>query len=121
LRTATAASSTGPIPAARSGIEGTRFYVAKMLSAGAIRFNISASRSAACAAPARSIFAVQNMLALAHRRSDIAAVDGSDISGGFQRQCLVQEGLRDVFGGHFAAKQIAGHVIFLAYAARFGA
>jgi hypothetical protein len=67
------------------------------------------------------IFAVQRVPALAHRRGDIAAVDRSDISGGFHRQCLVQEGLRDIFGGHFPAKQVAGHIVFLAHAARFGA
>ena len=67
------------------------------------------------------ILAVQRVPALAHRRGDIAAVDRGDVSGGFQRQCLVQEGLCDIFGGHFAAKQVAGHVVFLAHAARFGA
>ena len=67
------------------------------------------------------IFGVQRVPTLSHRRGDIAAVDRSDVSGCFQRQCLVQEGLCDIFGGHFAAKQVAGHVVFLAHAARFGA
>src|SRR6185437_17128690 len=58
---------------------------------------------------------------LAHRRGDVAAVDGGDVGGCLERQRLVQEGLRDVGGGDFAAEQIAAHVVLFAQAARLGA
>ncbi len=45
-----------------------------------------------------------------HRGGDIAAVDGGDIGGGFQRQRLVQKRLRHVVRRYFAAEQIAAHV-----------
>jgi hypothetical protein len=57
----------------------------------------------------------------AHCGGDIAAVHGRDIRGGFQFEGLVQESLRDIFGGDLAAEKIAGHVNFFIHAARFGA
>src|SRR5580692_1210818 len=56
-----------------------------------------------------------------HRSGDIAAVDGGDVGGCLQRQRLVQECLRDVVGGDFAAEQVAAHVVLLGYTAGFGA
>ena len=56
--------------------------------------------------------------ALAQRGGNIAAVDGGDIAGRFQLQCLMQEGLRHIMGGDLAAKQVIGEVVVRADAAR---
>src|SRR5262245_60513475 len=58
---------------------------------------------------------------LPQRRSDVAAVYGCHIAGGFQLQRLVQEGLRHVLGGNLAAQKITAHVVLLRDAARLGA
>ena len=44
--------------------------------------------------------------ALPHCRGDVAAVDRGDVGGRLQRQRLVQERLRDVLGGDFAASRL---------------
>src|SRR5215218_10228042 len=55
---------------------------------------------------------------LSERGCDIAAVYGRHIAGGFQLQCLMQEGLRHVLGGDLAAEQVSAHVVLLGDAAR---
>ena len=49
---------------------------------------------------------LQDVVKLAQRGGDIAAVDGGDIGGGFERQRLRQEGLRHVLGGDLAASRL---------------
>ena len=44
---------------------------------------------------------------------DVAAVDGSDVGGGFELQRQVHKRLRHVIGGHLAAEQVAVHIILL--------
>src|SRR6476619_1731410 len=55
---------------------------------------------------------------LSQGRRDIAAVYGRGVAGGFQLQRLVQERLRHVLGGHFAAEQIPGHIFLFGHATR---
>ena len=47
-----------------------------------------------------------------HRGCDIAAVDGGDVGRGLQRQRLMHKRLRHILGRHFAAEQIAAHIVF---------
>ena len=46
-------------------------------------------------------------LGSAQSGSDVAAVDGGDIGGRFERHRMMQEGLRNVLGPDLAAEQIA--------------
>src|SRR4029077_18557736 len=57
----------------------------------------------------------------AESRGDIAAIDGGDIGGGFERHGMVQKSLSDVLRRHLAPEQIARHIVLLADATRLGA
>ena len=58
---------------------------------------------------------------LAQCRSDVSAVDRSDVSCAFQFQCLVQKGVRHILGSDFTGEQIAAEILFFAQAAGFRA
>src|SRR5262249_44612043 len=58
---------------------------------------------------------------LPQRRGDVAAVDRGHVAGGLEFERLMQERLRHVLGGDLAAEQVAGHVVLLTQATRFGA
>src|ERR1700729_1865858 len=52
---------------------------------------------------------------------DVAAVDGEGGGGGFGCSREIDEGIRDVFGGHFAAEQVGAHVAAFREAPRLAA